>query len=143
MMPGSKLKNLINKITYIILIFGLFLISCQLGTDEGCLCTDEFVTITVVVVDSLMAPLDSVSVQTVNKETDEVIQVHGERFSFTTGNYVVIDDSHIKKLSVIPAFFIFEGQKGQLSFKTDFVFNTDLCHCHVHKVAGPDTIIAR
>jgi hypothetical protein len=98
--------------------------------------------ITVTIVDSLMVPIDSVSVQTVNIKTNETIQVNQGLFSIT-GTYVVMDDSYIKRLSPAPAFFIFKGQKGQLSFQSDFVLNTDECGCHVHKFAGPDTIVAR
>lgn len=109
---------------------------------DECLCTDEFLRVTVVVVDTLMDALDSVSVQTINKKTNEPLQVNQEQISIA-GTYVVIDDSHIGELSPIPAFFIFKGQKGRLSFRSDFVLYRDECGCHVHKFAGPDTIVAR
>lgn len=131
-----------NKVIPLTVALGFSLISCQSGVDQGCICTTEFRTITVAIVDSLMVPIDSMSVQTVNKKTNEALQVNQELYSIT-GTYVVADDSHIKKLNPAPAFFIFKGQKGSLSFQSDFILNTDECGCHVHKLAGPDTIVAR
>lgn len=108
----------------------------------GRICTTSFALIPVVVVDALGAPLASISI------TDSVLRTH-ERFAvpqsfngWSAGTFHVFDDSFIAKVRGSGDSVRVTGSTGTLSFGADFVFGAP-DGCHVAKLSGPDTVVAR
>ena len=104
-------------------------------------CTTLFAMIPVVVVDSQGAPLVSIAI------TDSVLRTH-ERFAipqhqgWPAGTFHVFDDSFSGRIRETDDAVRVTGTTGTISFVADFVFGVP-DGCHVAKVSGPDTVIAR
>jgi hypothetical protein len=105
-------------------------------------CTTLFALIPVVVVNAQGAPLASISI------TDSVLRTH-ERFavpqsfnSWSAGTFHVFDDSFGDKVRESGDAVRVTGTNGTLSFSADFVFGVP-DGCHVAKLSGPDTVVAR
>ncbi len=101
-----------------------------------------FAMIPVVVVDAQGAPLANVAI------TDSVLRTH-ERFAipqsfngWTPGAFQVFDDSFSGRIREGGDAVRVTGTNGTLTFAADFVFGMP-DGCHVAKVSGPDTVVAR
>jgi hypothetical protein len=108
----------------------------------GKICTTSFALIPVVVVNAQGAPLTGISI------TDSVLRTH-ERFAvpqsfngWSAGTFHVFDDSFISKVRESGDAVRVTGTNGTLSFGADFVFGAP-DGCHVTKLSGPDTVVAR
>lgn len=108
----------------------------------GKICTASFALIPVVVVNAQGAPLTGISI------TDSVLRTH-ERFAipqsfngWSPGTFHVFDDTFIGKVRESGDAVRVTGTNGVLSFAADYVFGAP-DGCHVAKLSGPDTVVAR
>jgi len=109
---------------------------------NGKVCTEMFALIPVVVVNAQGAPLTGIAI------TDSVLRTH-ERFAvpqsfngWSPGTFHVFDDSFIGKIRESGDAVRVTGTNGTLGFAADFVFGVP-DGCHVAKLSGPDTVVAR
>jgi hypothetical protein len=105
-------------------------------------CTTLFAMIPVVVVDAQGAPLASIAI------TDSVLRTH-ERFvvpqsfnGWPAGTFHVFDDSFSDRIRGSGDAVRVTGTNGTLAFAADFVFGVP-DGCHVARISGPDTVVAR
>lgn len=128
----------------IILISSLItiLISCQ-NFEPDCVCTEEFLSITVLIVDSLNNPVDSLNVD-ITDEFGRRIQPLNKQLTYQAGLYVVIDDSKLDYLSTEPLLLYFTASDsvGRNAYSM-FVVNKDDCNCHVYKLSGAEKIVLK
>jgi hypothetical protein len=106
------------------------------------ICTTLFAIIPVVVVDARGAPVAGITV------TDSVLRTH-ERFAipqsfngWSPGTFNIFDDSFSGRIRESGDAVRVTGSNGILSFAADFVFGVP-DGCHVAKISGPDTVVAR
>ena len=121
----------------------LFFISTSCIDDpKDCACTLEFRMYLVTIVDSLGNPVDSLQTKVTNSKGKEFI-FNDPPPPFMRGAYYVMTDYYIDDFTTRPDRIFFRGTKNQKEINGEFHFNTDDCHCHVHKLAGPDTLVLR
>jgi hypothetical protein len=120
----------------------LLLFSCD---DEypDCVCTEEFRTYFVTVVDSLGNPVDSLATTVVNDRGKEYYFGAFQPPPFLPGAYYVMTDGYQNDFGTSPGKIFFRGIKNNLEVTGEYLFNTDDCRCHVYKVAGPDTLLLK
>jgi hypothetical protein len=102
-------------------------------------CTTEFVSVDLAVVDSTGEAVPDVSIRVELARTGEVLDVH--QYLTIFGLYIVADDSHMKHIGLFPERFIVTGTKDTLGFSTEYLIYVDSGRCHIHKVAGPDSVL--
>ena len=108
-----------------------------------CVCTEEFRTYLVIVVDSAGSPIDSLQTTVTN---DRGKEYNFEEFTtppFMPGAYFVMTDGYQNDFSIRAVKIFFTGVKNNLVVTGEYLFNTDECRCHVYKVAGPDTLVLK
>ena len=120
--------------TLIIILF----CSCS-TTENDCICTEEFRSYTVTVVDQNDQPVNSLNIEIKSKTSGNYFYIEQSTY-LDEGKYVVMDDSHTQSFTVIPQTIIFSANKNSIHIEEEFVFSTDACKCHISKVSGPDTI---
>lgn len=105
-------------------------------------CTTLYALIPVVVVNSGGSPVAGMTI------TDSILRTH-EKFTvpqtegiYPLGTYHVMTDSYVQKLRESGDAVRVSGSNGTLSFAADFTFGVP-GGCHVSKLAGPDTVVAR
>jgi len=130
---------------FVLLLASVFLIMWKQCSDEpnDCVCTEEFRTYLVVVVDTLGNPIDSLRT-TVTGERGKEYDFEG--FApppFVPGAYFVMTDGYQNDFGTGPGKIFFKGIKNDLEVIGEYLFNTDKCRCHVYKVAGPDTLMLK
>ncbi|UCD24462.1 MAG: hypothetical protein JSW51_00655 [Gemmatimonadota bacterium] len=103
-------------------------------------CTLEFRTYTLDVVDDASQPVSDVMITRVNRRTGDTL-TPGWLGMLQPGTYLVADDGMLDSFSIDGDTVQVTGVKDDLTFVQNFVFATDICHCHVTKVAGPQTVI--
>lgn len=130
-----------KKLILMSVLFILF-ISCKENEPE-CICTTEFRSLTVSVVDSLNNPIDSLDVNIVD-EFGRIIKPLEKQLPYQPGSYVVVDDSYVNYLSTEPLLIYFTATDslGRNAY-TFFLVNTDECRCHVQKISGKDKIVLK
>jgi hypothetical protein len=131
------------KITIVSFLLIIAIISCS-EVDNDCICTEEFRSYLVTVVDTIGVPVDSLNVIIKDKDGDELdVQQHNQIFD--PGKYTVLDDSFIKMFvsSTVSEKVTFTATDGVRSVTGEYLFNTDKCRCHINKVSGPDTLVIR
>lgn len=131
-------KKLINLILILFVI-----ISCS-EIDKDCICTEEYRTYLVTVVDTLGVPVDSLNITIKDKDGDE-LDVQQEPYYLGEGKYTVLNDSftHLMCTCGTAQAIYFSAADGSRIANGDFMFNTDDCKCHINKVSGPDTLVLR
>jgi len=131
-----------KRIAVLILLIALLFPSCTTDISD-CVCTTEFVTHSIIVVDSSGDPVDSLITRITNSSGRELTS-HGSYFtSGRGGRYWIMDDSYKNELTNRPTTIFFDGTKENVIAEAAFLINTDECKCHVNKVAGPDTVVAQ
>lgn len=117
--------------------------SCS-DLEEDCVCTEEYRTYIVTVVDTLGVPVDSLIVTIKDKDGDE-LDVQQEPFYLDEGKYTVLNDSftHIMCSCGTPQIIYFSATDGNRTATGEFMFNTDDCKCHINKISGSDTLVLR
>ena len=105
-------------------------------------CTTLFAMIPVVVIDAQGAPLAGITI------TDSVLRTH-ERFAipqsfngWSPGTFHIFDDSFSGRIRASGDAVRVTGSNGILAFSADFVFGVP-DGCHVARLSGPDTVVAR
>lgn len=93
----------------LILISGIFVLFVACDENKmDCICTTEFRSLTVSVVDSLNNPVDSLDVNIVD-EFGRIIKPLDKQLPFQSGLFVVIDDSYVNYLSTDPLLIYFSA----------------------------------
>lgn len=128
------------KFTRLILFLGFITILFQAcDEDEGYVCTDEFVTYSVTVLNPNGEPTDSVQVSTTDPETGEKFPVcEVGPCKRETGTYVIMHDGLREQISETLETVLVKGSKGNMQFEEGFAFRAG--KCHVEKISGPDTV---
>jgi hypothetical protein len=105
-----------------------------------CLCTEEFRTFPVTVVDATGAPVSDVTITRTNMRTGAVFEPTWLGMP-VPGTYVVADDGLLDEFSSDGDLVQVTGEKDGATFEAQFEFAVpDPCRCHVDKLAGPDTV---
>ncbi len=123
----------------IAILFSLTALSCS-SSMEPCICSQQFVIMTVVVLDENNSYVQGLAV-TIKDESGKIYDVSEYQYPFP-GIYNVMTDEYVRNFSTIPRKIIFAGEWDSLKVSGNFFINTDECRCHVHKVSGPDTLFA-
>ena len=126
-----------------ILFFLILLLNNCNDESLDCVCTEEFRTYLVIVVDSTGNPIDSLQTKVTS---DRGKEYDFEEFTpppFMHGAYFVMTDGYQNDFSIRPGKIFFTGVKNNLEVTGEYLFNTDECRCHVYKVAGPDTLVLK
>ncbi len=110
---------------------------------EDCVCTEEFRTYIVIVVDTLGNPVDSLETTITNEQGKEYNFGDYSPPPFTQGNYFVMTDGYENDFSQGSQKIYFKGTKGIEKVSGEYLFGTDKCLCQVHKISGPDTLILK
>jgi hypothetical protein len=111
---------------------------------EACRCTLDIQFLLVQVVDQHERPITGLEISIINKHTGQAYdtaRMQSMQKAIPDGWYVVFSDHLMKQIDPSGEAIIVIGEKDGLSFKEEFVFDTDECGCHVRKIAGPDTIV--
>ncbi len=136
-MPRFILKSAF--ISFLLLPAGL---ACSSDTITNCVCTEEFRTFTVTVVDEASQPVTDAILTRLNLRSGQVLEPTS--LGFEPGVYVVADDGHLDVFSSEGDVVRVTGTKGTISFSADFEFASPApCRCHVEQLAGPDTVVMR
>ena len=108
-----------------------------------CVCTEEFRTYLVTVIDESGVPVSDVTITRTNLRT-------GMTFEPTwlgmpvPGTYPVADDGLLDEFSSEGDLVRVTGEKAGATFEAQYEFAVpDPCRCHVDKLAGPDTVTIR
>ena len=135
--------NFLTKQILLLSSFVLLFISCS-TVENDCVCSQEFRTYKVTVVDDLNHPIDSLTI-TIKDAGGNVLNVEQDPSSHIPGSYVVLTDAFTQMFCTCEKtdpiyFYATDGNKV-----TDdvFLFNTDECRCHINKVSGPDTLVLK
>ena len=126
------------------LILILFIVNSCSEIDKDCICTEEYRTYLVTVVDTLGVPVDSLNITIKDKDGDE-LDVQQEPYYLGEGKYTVLNDSftHIMCTCGTAQAIYFSATDGSKIANGEFMFNTDDCKCHINKVSGPDTLVLK
>lgn len=134
-----------SKLKYILSIFAILIstISCS-TVDKNCICTEVFVTSTVMIIDSNGFPVDSLSI-TVKDRDGNNLNIEQDFYRFVPGRYIVLNDGFLNLLceKLMPQKFFFSATDGSRTVSAEYLYHTDDCCCHISKVAGPDTLVLR
>jgi len=130
---------------FVLLIASVPLTLWNQCSDESpdCVCTEEFRTYLVTVVDSVGNPVDSLQTTIRNEQ--------GKYYTFSEpgvppylqGSYFVMTDGYRDDFRTKPEKIFFGGTKNNLEVSGEYLFHTDECRCHVYKVAGWDTLVLK
>jgi hypothetical protein len=130
---------------FVLLIVSIPLILWNHCSDESndCICTEEFRMYLVVVVDSLGFPVDSLQTTIKNEQGKEYAFSEPGAPPYPQGAYFVMTDGYRDDFNTRPEKIFFSGIKNELEVIGEYLFNTDICRCHIYKVAGPDTLVLK
>ncbi len=109
------------------------------GVATPCVCTLEFRTFAVTVMDRAGEPAENVSI-TVRRVSDGVELTAPDDFLQTPGVYVILTDGNGDELAEDGTAIEVVGTLGDSGFTAEYVFSRDACGCHVNKISGPDTV---
>lgn len=116
-------------------------------TNEGagdCVCTMEFRTIQVRVVDPAGGPAADLDVTVTNTRTGETLDVQQDAAGpAAPGTYTVATDSNVNDVSVEGDELHFRAAGAGRTAEATFVVGRDSCACHIDRREGPDEIVAR
>lgn len=118
-------------------------VSCS-TVDKNCICTEVFVTSTVLIIDNNGVPIDSLSVTVKDKDGNK-LNIEQDFFQFVPGRYIVLNDGFLNLLcgKLLPQKFFFSATDGSKTVFAEYFYNTDDCCCHISKVEGPDTLVLK
>jgi hypothetical protein len=105
-----------------------------------CVCTEEFRTYLVTVVDDARQPLSDVTITRTNLRTGAVFEPTWLGMP-VPGTYLVADDGLLDEFSSDGDLVRVTGEKDGATFEAQFEFAVpEPCRCHVDKLTGPDTV---
>ncbi|MDH4071415.1 MAG: hypothetical protein OEV30_13445 [Ignavibacteria bacterium] len=122
----------------------VLIVSCTPLTDD-CVCTAEFKTITVVIVDSDHQPIDSLNTVTSLKHSGLVMREDSSSarpMYLLPGEYIVLTDAEKDFFTTFQEPVLLTASNSRHGVVAEFAFSLDRCQCHVWKSAGPDSIVA-
>lgn len=131
------------KFIFLVIFILLVVNSCS-EVDNDCICTQEFRSYLVTVVDTLGVPVDSLTV-TIKDKYDDDLDVQQEWHPFGAGKYTVLNDSFTQMFCACGTTqkIYFSATDESRIANGEFMFNTDECKCHINKVSGSDTLVLR
>ena len=122
---------------------GCSLIRSNDGGDE-CVCTLEFRTVTVRVVDAAGQPVPGLDVTVTNERTGAVLDVDQANVAPNEqGVYAVVTDGEVNDVSEAGDPLRFRAEGGGRTAEATFVVGRDACACHIDKRSGPEEVTAR
>ena len=123
-----------------IFFIGIIAVQCSTPPESPIVCTTEFVTFSITVVDTTGEPADSVQITVKNTKSGEPYDVCQGTIcdSYGAGRYTIMHDGFHGKISEKREPVTVKGTKGEQQFTADFAFRSG--DCHVRKLAGPDTV---
>lgn len=129
------------KIFFVIILFSLITFSCS-EIDQDCICTEEYRSYLVTIVDTLGVPVDSLNITIKDNDGDE-LNVLQDPHTFGAGKYTVLNDFFTEMFCACGTTqkVYFSATDGSRIAKGEFMFNADECRCHINKVSGPDTLV--
>ncbi len=134
-----NIQSLVRPTGLILLALGS-LGSCDATRDS--FCTEQFVTVTTIVVDGAGVPVVDAVVTSTLVRTGEIL-LPTTLALFTPGTYVIMDDGARSKL--LPAgdsVRVDARRAGGPSATADYLIDVP-GGCHVNKLLGPDTLIVQ
>ncbi len=141
------MRALLLALPLALLAGGCSLVRSHNGEPEGsgdCMCTMEYRTIGVRVVDAAGQPVTGLAVTVTNTRTGDVLDVDQSNAApGTTGAYVVLTDSQVQAVSEAGDTLRFHATGGGRTADAEFVVYRDACACHINKRSGPEQITAR
>jgi hypothetical protein len=118
------------------------LTACRAAAAPDCICTASFAAVTVTVVDTTNAPVSGLAPVITVRSTGRVLVPSGP--AMAEGRYYVVTDANHQAFALDGDTLHFAVLSASRSAAADFVVGAPgLCHCHVHLVTGPDTLVLR
>lgn len=119
----------------------MLLVTLVAGCDDlQCVCTLQFASIQLSVLNPAAEPEPGVEIRTTIVRTGEVVHPLPNDGQ-PVGVYTILDDTAVGLLRVQGEQLQVTGAKGNLSFTAQFVVRPDgSCRCHIVKVSGPEVV---
>ena len=113
------------------------------STPSNCICTTLFASVAVTVTDTLGAPVTGLNPSiTVARTGKAIVPVVAPPTG--SGGYNVVTDEEIGQFNPAGDTLRFVATSGLRIAAAQFAVSAPgVCHCHVQKDAGPDTIVLR
>ena len=114
-----------------------FIYACE--EDFACICTTEFVSIRLMVVDQAGDTVPEVTLTIMIQRTGEILDVYQDPSPGLPLRYTVFDDSFKSNIRHSGDIIQVDGEKDGNSFTV--LFEVDVpgpCACHIRKVSGPE-----
>jgi hypothetical protein len=109
-----------------------------------CVCTMEFRTVQVRVVDAAGQPVGDLDVTVTNQRSGETLDVQQEAAGPpAAGTYTVVTDGNVDDVSVEGDDLLFRATGHGRTAEATFVVGRDACACHIDRREGPEQIVAR
>ena len=121
------------------ILISLIVSSCATIDTKDCVCTEEYRSIQVCILDQYNRPIDSVTT-TITKVNNGKIYYWDPPDINHLGLYYVMTDSYTRDFSTTPDTLRFLAEKRETKTSAIFLISTDECHCHIQKISGPDTL---
>ena len=118
----------------------LWLIGCTEAPSNSCVCTEEFRTYVIVVVNAAGTPVTNLTPSVTLVRTGQPITPLA---SPVGGTYPVLSDAELPLIQSSGDMVRFVVASGQESGTADITFAATPCRCHIEKVGGPDTLVLR
>ncbi len=118
-------------------------VSCSI-VDKDCICTEVFVTSTVMIIDSNGVPVDSLNITVKDKDGNN-LNIEQDFYRVVPGRYIVLNDGFLNLLcgKLMPQKFFLSATDGSKTVSAEYLYHTDDCCCHISKVDGPDTLVLK
>ena len=114
--------------------------SCaNLDPAQPCICTLEFRSFTVTVVDATGQPAEGVNIS-VRRVSDGAVLTVNSSLGQGPGVYVILTDGNIQDVTEAGTTVEVVGALGDMGFTAEYVFDRDACQCHVNKISGPEMV---
>jgi hypothetical protein len=111
---------------------------CETNHPADCVCTEQFVTVGVYILDADGRPVDNLRTTVFLPRTCDTLRYDG--FPSADGYQPIADDRLTQSLRKEGERVRLELERDSLQFVRDYLIGTDPCRCHVEKWAGPDTL---
>lgn len=132
--------NRYRLIVPVLAVLAIVVSACDLRDPADCVCTEQFVTLGVYVVDATGKPVEELRLVVTVPRTGDTLHLGLPRES---GYHYIADDRMTGMLPDGGEWIRAEGWTDRMLFVQPFLIGTDPCFCHVEKHAGPDTIVVR
>ena len=122
-----------------------FLVGCSF-TEVDCVCSTEFVYITVSAVDTSDSPVTDLDINVRVNRTGDILNVKQEQYLIDRGVYIVFHDGFKHtipaKVNILGEELTVTGVGTTGRFEASFQIAVDSeCACHVHMKSGPGEVV--